>query len=153
MNSLHFEEGLKTYCINDDPDRVIKVSTTDYGIINRLQEADKNMKKKADEYKALNINTDGSAADKTEEAAAAIKELTEFIEGQINYVFNADVAKIVFNGQSCLSTYKGVPLYERFMNAIVPEIEKDFKEEVKESQKRVSKYTGSNKYKKATGKR
>ena len=152
-NSLNFDEGLKVYTINDDPDRKITISTSDYSLITRFQEAERAIKNKAKEYDKVKLNADGSAAVDTEEAAAAIKDLTEFIEGQINYIFNADVAGVVFNGQSCLSTCKGVPLYERFLNAVIPEIEADLKEEVKASQKRINKYTSNNKYKKATGKR
>ena len=151
--SINFEEGVKTYLINDDENRKITISTGDYALINRFQEAEKAIKEKAKEYDKIKINADGSAAVETEEAAAAIKDLTEFIEGQINYIFNADVADVVFNGQSCLSTWKGVPLYERFINAVIPEIEADLKAEVKASQQRINKYSKNSKYKKATGKR
>lgn len=150
--TLVFEEGYKTYDINGDPDRVIKVSTTDYGIINRFKEAEKNIKEKMKSYEHINIKPDGTAETDADEAIEAIGDLTKFIEEQINYIFNSDIAGIVFNGQSCLSTVKGVPLYERFIDAIIPEIEKDLKDETKASQKRVNKYTsgsGANAYKKS----
>ena len=149
--SLIFEEGYKVYDINGDPDRVIKVSTTDYSIITRFQEAEFKIKEKVKDYNNINIKPDGTADTDAEEAIAAIADLTSFIEEQINYIFNSDISGIVFNGQSCLSTFKGVPLYERFLDAIIPVIEKDLKAEVKESQKRVQKYTNnsSSKYKKA----
>lgn len=151
--SLNFEEGVKTFLINDDPDRKITISTSDYSLITRFNEAEKAIKAKAKEYDKVKLNADGSAAVDTDEAVAAIKDLTEFIEGQINYIFNSDVAGVVFNGQSCLSTYKGVPLYERFLESVIPVIEKDLEAEVKASQKRINKYTTNSKYKKATGKR
>ncbi len=153
LKSINFEEGVKTYLINDDENRMITISTADYSLITRFQEAEKAIKNKAKEYDKIKIKPDGSADTDTEEAIAAIKDLTEFIESQINYIFNADVAGVVFNGQSCLSTWKGVPLYERFLNAVIPEIEKDLKAEVKASQQRINKYSGNAKYKKATGKR
>lgn len=147
MASIKFEEGYRTYDINGDPNRVIKVATTDFAIINRFKDAEANIKAKVKEYEKININPDGTAEADTDEAIAAIGELTRFIEEQINYIFNSDIAGIVFNGQSCLSTYHGVPLYERFINAIIPEIEKDLKSETKASQDRINKYT-TNKYKK-----
>ena len=76
-----------------------------------------------------------------EEAAEAIEDLSRIVKEEINYIFNADVADIVFDGASPLSTRKGVPLYERFVNAMFPVIQKDIEAETKESSKRISKYT------------
>ena len=139
--SINFDEGIKEYEINGNPERVIKVNTADYGIIERFKNVEKRLDEKMKKYKDVKINADGSAVMGDEEAAEAIEDLSRIVKEEINYIFNADVADIVFDGTSPLSTRKGVPLYERFVNAMFPVIQKDIEAETKESSKRISKYS------------
>ena len=141
--SINFDEGYKEYEINGDTERVIRVDTADYGLIERFRQADKHINDELNlkKYKDIKVNADGSADTDDETAAQLIADLGEFIKGEINYIFNADVSDAVFGNASPLSTRKGVPLYERFVNAILPVIEADLKAEAKASEKRVSQYT------------
>lgn len=140
--SINFDEGIKEYLINNDPERVIRVNTADYAIIGRFKSVEERLNEKMAKYKDVKINADGTAADMNdEEAVAAIDDLSNIVKEEINYIFNADVADIVFNGTSPISTRKGVPLYERFTNAMFPIIKADIEAESEESSKRIEKYT------------
>ena len=138
--NINFDEGLTKLTINDDEDRFIYVNLTDYNIITRFEEAQKNINNKLKEYDDIEIKADGTANVDTEYATRAIKDITEYVEAQFDYIFNSDVSKTVFNGQSCLSSVGGVPLYERFILAIIPMIEKEAKSEKKQAEKNMKKY-------------
>lgn len=148
--TLVFEEGYKTYDINGDPDRVIKVNVGDYAIFDRWEEVKKKLEDKEEFYAELNLNPDGTSLDETEEAMRMARELDKFVRSQINYVFNADVADVIFGKQSCLSIRNGEPLWMHFMNIILAEVEKDMTKEAKSFSNKMSKYTNpaANKYKK-----
>lgn len=133
MNKIVFDDGYKTYQINDDENAIIKVMTTDFDIqdryitaINRIEE------KKA----SLGINNADYAVD-----AKDITELGNFVSNQIDYIFNADVSDTVFKGANLLSPVDGKFLFERFLDAIVPEIIKDLNIEAKKMHNRTKKYT------------
>lgn len=139
--SINFDEGYKEYEINGDPERIIRVDTADYGLVERFKKAEKHINEELKKYDGIKIKSDGSADTDDETAAQMIADLGEFIKSEINYIFNADVSKIVFGNASPLSTRKGVPMYERFVNATLPIIESDLKAEATASEKRVAKYT------------
>ncbi len=142
MQSLKFEEGYKEFCINDDETRVIRFNPADYGLIERFSEARKAIIKAVDGLeKDVNLNPNGNPEDELEEAAQLVKSINELIDTQINYIFDSDVAKIAFGNQSRVSTVKGKFLFERFMDAVGPYIEKEIKVEQAASQKRIEKYT------------
>jgi hypothetical protein len=142
MQSLKFEEGYKEFCINDDETRVIRFNPADYGLIERFSEARKAIIKAVDDLeKDVNINSNGNPEDELEEAAQLVKSINELIDTQINFIFDSDVAKIAFGNQSRISTVKGKFLFERFMDAVEPYIEKEIKAEQAASQKRIDKYT------------
>ena len=139
--NISFDEGYKEYTINDDPDRVIRVDTADYGILTRAKEAEKNIREYLKKYDEIEINADGSAALDDDAAIDAVADLAAYVNKQIDFIFNAEVSKIAFGNASPLATRKGVPLYERFVNAILPIIQKDLEAENKAAQKRVDAYT------------
>ena len=139
--SINFDEGYKEYQINNDPDRVIRVDTADYGLLTRFAGAEKRLNEKMKAFENISIKPDGSADIDDEGAVEAIEKLSQIIKEETNYIFNADVSDIVFGNASPLSTRKGVPLYERFFNAIMPIIKADLEAENKESEKRIKKYT------------
>ena len=141
MKSLKIDDGYKEFMINDDPDRVIRFNPADVAILTRIRDSvdriEQSLKDSEDDFA---INPDGTPADKMEQAGDAVRKVTELVKEQINYIFNADVSEAVFGNQSPLSLVGGVPLYERFLNVVIPEIEKAVKAERKLSEKRVSKY-------------
>lgn len=138
--SINFDDGFKSYEINGDPQRVIRIDTADYGLIERLRNAEKNINAEMHKYENVKIKSDGSADVDDETAADGIRDLGEFICGQFDYIFNSEVSDVLFGTASPLSTRGGVPLFERVFNAIVPIIETDIKSEQKKAEARIKKY-------------
>lgn len=139
--SIKFDEGYKEYDINGDSTRIIRVDTADYGLIERFEEAERRIKAQLDKYKDVKIKPDGSADMSDEAACKAVAELSRTIRKAMDYIFDYEVSSVVFGNRSPLSTRKGVPLYERFMNAMMPIIQADIEAEAKASNKRIQKYT------------
>lgn len=137
--SINFDEGYKTYEINGDPERVIRFNPSDPGILRRIVVAKSALSGMSEEVQRIQINADGSSV--LEQEAEAVKLIEGKIKEQINYIFGADISTPAFGLQSPLATLKGVPLYERFCNALLPVLEQDIRAEAKASQKRVAKYT------------
>lgn len=129
MESLIIDEGLKSFAINNDENRVIKFNPSDMSILHRVEETLANVEKEMKKYEDKKF--DG----KTE------KKMSEFICSQIDYIFNAKVSDVVFNGASPLSTVNGVPYYVRFIEAVKPIIEEEILNERKVSEEKIKKYT------------
>lgn len=129
METLIIDEGLKTFAINNDENRVIKFNPSDMSILHRVEETLANVEKEMKKYEEKKL--DG----KTE------KKISEFICGQIDYIFNSKVSDVVFNGTSPLSTIKGIPYYVRFIEAVKPIIEEEILAERKASEEKIKKYT------------
>ena len=129
MENLIIDEGLKSFAINNDENRVIKFNPSDMSILHRVEETLANVEKEMKKYEDKKI--DG----KTE------KKISEFICKQIDYIFNSQVSGVVFNGTSPLSTIKGVPYYVRFIEAVKPIIEEEILAERKASEEKIKKYT------------
>ena len=145
MQSIRFDDGYKEFMINDDPSRVIRFNPADYGIIERFNTARKEILAEIDKLqKDIDIKPDGSPdvpEDELGEAAEMMARVRTLICDKVDYIFGSPVAEIVFGTQSPLSSVKGVPLFERFIKAAQPYIEKEVKVEQEASQKRVEKYT------------
>lgn len=140
MVSLKIDDGYKEYMVNNDPDRVIRVNLTDFAILERIDTANKAINEIMAGYKDVTINPDGSSTEQIESTVQAVKSISNLIRQQIDYIFNAPISNVVFGNQSPISSIKGQPYFVRFLDAILPEIEKEIKAEQKASEQRVNKY-------------
>ena len=136
MQNIRFDDGYKEFMINDDPNKVIRFDPTDFAIIERFNTAMNNIEKYKDEF-----DNNEDTAGGLESAAETVNKINTYIREQIDYIFDSPVAAIALGNKSPLAMVKGVPLFERFLNAVIPAIEKEIKAEMKASEKRVSKYT------------
>lgn len=141
MQNLIIDDGFKSFMINDDPNKVIRFSPADFGIIERINKAYKEIKAVQNSFEDFELNNDGTPVSQLESAANAVSKLSNTIKQQIDYIFDSPVSDVVFGNQSPVSMVKGKPFYERFLNAVKPEIQKCVKAEQLASQKRVEKYT------------
>ena len=145
MQSIRFDDGYKEFMINDDPNRVIRFNPADYGILERFNIAHKEITKEMEALQAdFDIKTDGTPdvpEDELNEAAEMLAKVRKLICDKVDYIFGSPVSEAAFGTQSPLSSVKGLPLFERFIRAAQPFIEKEVKAEQKASQKRVNKYT------------
>lgn len=141
MKDLSFDEGYKEFSINGDENRVIMFNPSDLAIIKRLEEAKNKISESMAIKDDIELDNEGKPVDSLENYSKVISHIDNVIKEQINYIFDSDVANVVFGNQSPLANIKGKPLYERFMESVMPEIKKAVEEEAKESRKRVAKYT------------
>lgn len=140
--SLNFDEGYKEFEINGDENRVIRFNPADYSMIERINQAHKNIDAEAHNVKDIEMNNDGTPVEECEESAIAIKKLNDTIKSQIDFIFNAQVSDIVFGNQSPASMVNGQPLYVGFLDCVLPKVKKYIEEQQKLSEKKISKYTG-----------
>ena len=135
MASIKVATGLKVYDIEDENGNVrgqISFNPSDLGFYDRATQFYDDMQTMVD-----SIENDDSIVG-MEKVSAADKMMKE----KLNQLFDDENAsKVVFGNQNCFNTLNGVSFVERFLNAFMPIIKKEFEKEQKNSQKRVEKYT------------
>ena len=137
MLNINTETGLKCFSINNDENKVIWFNPADVNIISRL--------KKASEELSL-LAEDTKPSDDIDVVVTELERLDGEIRRQMDCIFDYPVSDIVFGATSPMATIKGVPYFERFLNAVLPVLEQEMKDEYKAMEKRLGKYT--EKYKK-----
>lgn len=133
MNNINYDDGYKSYTLNNDENKVIRINTTDMSILKRLNTARKNIQKISDELSK--INEDKMSVD---DIINRLDDCDKKIRAEINYIFGSDVATLVFGITNCASMSGGQPLFMRFINGVIPVIENDIKSE---QGKKIAKYT------------
>ena len=135
MASIKVSTGLKVYDIEDENGNVrgqISFNPSDLGFYDRATQFYDDMQTMID-----SIENDDSIVG-MEKVSAADKAMKE----KLNQLFDDENAsKVVFGNQNCFNTLNGVSFVERFLNAFMPVIKKEFEKEQKSSQKRIEKYT------------
>lgn len=129
MRNLSLNTGIKEYMINNDENKVISVNTADINIASRAEQAQKNIEAIQAEYKNK-TNT-----------PQVLSELDLKIREQIDYIFGSRIADVAFGNINCLSLAGGQPIFQNFLDAILPEIKKDLTQERKKSENNIKKYT------------
>lgn len=135
MASIKVSTGLKVYDIEDENGNVrgqISFNPSDLGFYDRATQFYDDMQTMID-----SIENDDSIVG-MEKVSAADKVMKE----KLNQLFDDENAsKVVFGNQNCFNTINGVSFVERFLNAFMPIIKKEFEKEQKSFQKRIEKYT------------
>ena len=126
--NLSFESGIKEYTINGDPNRVIRINPSDFGIVARAEKAKTALEK---------LHIDPGEEHMSEVLIAMDKTVRE----QIDLIFGEGTAETAFGDINCTSLAGGSPIFMNFLNAILPEIEKVVGEEKRKSDARIEKYT------------
>lgn len=148
MQSLNFDDGLKSFAINGDESRVIRFNPGDPDLIIRYNEAQK-MIQGANTEKLASVKLDSQGNIQNNEnvhnfegAATALEEVNGVIRGALKLIFNADVYDAVFAGCSPFAgTSDGRFVFEAFMDAVKPVLEAGIAEYRAASEKRMEKYT------------
>ena len=134
MQKLVFDRGYKEYQIGDDENAVIRINAADVGILARLNEAVKNIEQIQKKYE------NAEKAESTD-AIQLITECDKDIREQINYIFGSDVCTFAFGEINCLSLVGGKPIFENFLEVLIPVMQADFESAQKISDEKVGKYT------------
>lgn len=133
MQSLNFKTPIKTYAINNDENTVIKINTTDFGLIDRLKNLVERAGKIADKYKTMSedkLNID------------VFIDFDKDIRKEIDYVLGEGVSQSAFGNVNCLSICDdGSMIFENFLNCVVPVILDDVQTAVANRSKHIEKYT------------
>lgn len=143
MQSISFDDGYKTFAINNDENRVIRFNPSDPNQIKRYSEAlNKIAAVKEKIGTDIKLTPDGNVkeANDLDAASKILDEADDIIRENINYIFNSDVYDVVFGGQSPFCMIKGKFLLERFLSAVEPIITQSARETVRASEQRMNKY-------------
>lgn len=143
MRSINFDDGLKSFAINGDENRVIRFNPGDLNMRVRAEEAQKRIRKWEGSLKTIELNPDGTPAEDDEETSAELRGFEDMLRRELNYVFNADVYDTIFAGQSplCIVGKEKQFLFEAFLSSAMPIIEEEIEAFTSASQARVDKYT------------
>lgn len=141
MQNISFNDGYKTFSINGDESRVIRINPSDFALIERFNTAIEDIENKLSGLEDVKLNIVGEPVEQLKEAAAQVKEAREYVNEKIDYIFNAPVSDVVFGKQSPLSSPGGVTLIEGFLNAIGPVLNETIQADVKARDSRIKKYT------------
>ncbi len=139
--NLKIDDGYQEFMINGDPEKVIRFNPSDVGILARFQEAQKAIQEVQNEIQAdLPKDEEGQRED-SQQMARIVERVSNVVREQVDYIFASPVSEVVFGAASPLSSVKGVPYFERLLQAILPYIEKAIKAEQAASKARTAKYT------------
>lgn len=134
MADISFNKGFKTYTINGDENCTITFNPSDYGILARIEQSQKEIDNLSNEYEKTTHSV------KDTEKEEILNQLDIKIREQINKVFNSDVCTGAFGKVNCLTPAGGYPIYINFLNAVIPIIKNDIMDEKKKADKNVAKY-------------
>ena len=131
MKNLSFNIGIKEYYINGDENKILRVNTSDFNLIERFEKSEAVLRKIADKFETI-------ADDATSET---LSQLDKDVKNQIDYIFGNNASDVIFGNVSCISLAGGQPIFINFLDVILPVIEKDIVEEQKKSEQKIRKYT------------
>lgn len=139
MSSIRINTGLKVYDIEDENGNIrgqISFNPADVNFFPRAQAMYDNVMHLIEDIEQLPEDIDEKElVDKLTEYDLAIKK-------EVDILFDDETAsKVVFGNQNCFNTLNGESFIERFLNAFMPVIKKEFEEENKKSVERINKYT------------
>ena len=123
MQSIHFDDGYKSFEINGDVSRVLRVNLSDFGIVGRMRAA-------LETFERLH----------PEATPEGLAEADAIARDQIDNVFGDGASNIIFGRTNLLSLAGGQPVCANFLEAIAPIIKADIEAEAAKSNERIAKY-------------
>lgn len=113
MKPINFDEGYKSYAVNGDESRVIKVRICDFNLLKRIEAA-------MSEIESLKEKYSGKLDEKT------MIEFDSSVRQLINKAFDADICTNAFgNANICTVVSSGKLMFEAFFEAFVPILKAD----------------------------
>lgn len=145
INNIDLNIGLKTeYTINGNKDLVIKLNTSDMGIISRLDETIPKLNDLESQYAGLFEDNN----DNTEEALGVFttkfKELDKEARDIVNYLFDYDICSVcascgtMFDLQD--GEYRFAVIIETLLNLYTDTIQSELDKRLAKMKKRTEKY-------------
>lgn len=115
---------------------LLLIDPNDLNIFDRLEKAEVIINKATNEVDEL-IKKNA----KDRDIAAAVKRADDKIKKELDYIFDYDVSDTIFKNTNCLSTHRGVPMIEDFINKIMPVLSDVTGTELKVNQRNIRKHT------------
>lgn len=124
----------KEYILNGDENNVLRIATSDYGIIDRIYKAQ-------EEVTAMYE----SISERKNPDVHILAEMDTEARRIINAVFDdGDVCTKAFGNKNCLSpASNGKAMLLNFLEAIIPVITKEFGDSIEKVQNKTAKYTAA----------
>ena len=134
VESINFESGYKTYAINGDESRVIRVNLSDQNIGHRIDEV-------------MNALPQWKESHGGDEKSQSYFDFDVFLKSKIDYAFGEGTSNAVFGDMNCLAVAneKGECVLETFINALVPIIRSDMAQAAKNQQRHIKDMVDSRK--------
>lgn len=114
---------------------------TDLNMITRFNEVIADFEKITEPLEHLNINSDGSLGEHTDDELKVFNQCTENLFEKLNYIFAADMAKSFFGVVHPFSIINGYFYCENAIEGLGKYISARFDSETKKINRRVNKYT------------
>ena len=127
----------KRFRIDGDDNRVIELNTSDMTILNRLDEADRQLRELADKANFELADVEDENRDIVKELLATDKQMREIID----YLFDAPVSDVCAPDGSMYDPFNGKYRFEHIMEALFLQYENNIAEEIKKMRKNVQKHT------------
>lgn len=141
IQNLNFDDGFMSFTLNGDPEKVIRFNPSDFGMINRIRDAYNAIDNAAEAVGDIEINSDGEAIGNLNGEADRLEIYKKEICKAIDEIFNSNISETAFGKQSPLSPVgRGIPLWQSFLECIIPVVEKETGKRIEASQKKIQKY-------------
>ena len=128
----------KRFRIDGDDNRIIELNTSDMTILNRLDEADKQLRELADKATfGMSETGEDDNADVVKELLATDKQMRDIID----YLFDAPVSDVCAPDGSMYDPFNGRYRFEHIMETLFALYEQNISEEIKKMRRNVQKHT------------
>lgn len=128
----------KRFRIDGDDSRIIELNTSDMTILNRLDEADKQLRELADKATfGMSETGEDDNADVVKELLATDKQMRDIID----YLFDAPVSDVCAPDGSMYDPFNGRYRFEHIMETLFALYEQNISEEIKKMRRNVQKHT------------
>lgn len=145
INNIDLNIGLKTeYTINGNKDLVIKLNTSDMGIISRLDETIPKLNELESQYAGLFEDNNDNADEALGVFTAKFKELDKEARDIVNYLFDYDICSVCASGGTMFDLqdgeYRFVVILETLLNLYSDTIQSELDKRLAKMKKRTEKY-------------
>lgn len=140
MSGIVFNEGIKEFEINNDPNRILRFNPSDVGLVDRYYTCIEKMKEELKIVDDIRIDENGDPIDDLEESAKVIHRVNEVLRTNFDEVFYEGAAEVVFGKQNPLAFAGGQTIYENFMEALKDILGPEIEKEKQKSEKNINKY-------------
>lgn len=125
--------------VNGDNDKILELNTSDPNVLTRLNKGYKELVKLTD--KVASLKYDENEENASDKLADALEDLDNQMKAQLDYIFDAEVGKVLAGNSSMYSIRDGKFRFETVIETLGNLYENSFNKEFEAMRKRVAKRT------------